>query len=231
METTTRSQESKCIGHGPCPKCGSRDNLALYSDGHKWCFGCGYYKPSTIRLGDIRKPMDSPLGQRIVSYPNDTTTTLPSVAWQWLKQYGITNEETAKLGCSYSESTGLLFFPQNTGYVARRLTGDGTKYVIQGEKNTFDTIYGTGNTLVFTEDLISAVKVGRVTAALPLFGTHLRKIPEGYTDYRLWLDKDKQVSSVLQCRKWRQYGYNISPIITELDPKIYNETQIKEYLK
>ena len=25
-----------------CPKCGSRDNLARYSDGHAWCFGCGY---------------------------------------------------------------------------------------------------------------------------------------------------------------------------------------------
>jgi twinkle protein len=25
-----------------CPSCGSRDNLARYSDGHGWCFGCGY---------------------------------------------------------------------------------------------------------------------------------------------------------------------------------------------
>ncbi len=28
----------------PCPSCGSRDNLARYSDGHGWCFGCGYYE-------------------------------------------------------------------------------------------------------------------------------------------------------------------------------------------
>jgi twinkle protein len=25
-----------------CPSCGSKDNLARYSDGHGWCFGCGY---------------------------------------------------------------------------------------------------------------------------------------------------------------------------------------------
>jgi twinkle protein len=25
-----------------CPSCGSRDNLARYSDGHGWCFGCGH---------------------------------------------------------------------------------------------------------------------------------------------------------------------------------------------
>ena len=37
-------EESRCVGHGPCPRCGSQDNLALYDDGHSWCFtpGCGY---------------------------------------------------------------------------------------------------------------------------------------------------------------------------------------------
>lgn len=27
-----------------CPKCGSKDNLARYSDGHGYCFGCHYYE-------------------------------------------------------------------------------------------------------------------------------------------------------------------------------------------
>ena len=37
-------QESTCISHAPCPRCGSADNLAIYDDGHGWCFtpGCGY---------------------------------------------------------------------------------------------------------------------------------------------------------------------------------------------
>lgn len=29
----------------PCPKCGSRDNLARYTDGHAFCFGCDHYEP------------------------------------------------------------------------------------------------------------------------------------------------------------------------------------------
>jgi len=33
--------ESQCIGHEPCPKCGSKDNLARYDDGHAYCFGGG----------------------------------------------------------------------------------------------------------------------------------------------------------------------------------------------
>jgi twinkle protein len=34
------NEESEFLQHEPCPKCGSRDNLARYSDGHAYCFGC-----------------------------------------------------------------------------------------------------------------------------------------------------------------------------------------------
>jgi len=35
---------SNFVGHAPCPKCGSRDNLGVWDDGHKYCFssGCDY---------------------------------------------------------------------------------------------------------------------------------------------------------------------------------------------
>lgn len=36
--------DSSFIGKEPCPECGSRDNLARYSDGHGYCFGCGHYE-------------------------------------------------------------------------------------------------------------------------------------------------------------------------------------------
>tara|TARA_R110000868_G_scaffold223804_3_gene475680 strand:- start:531 stop:2189 length:1659 start_codon:yes stop_codon:yes gene_type:complete len=32
------------ISHEPCPNCGSKDNLARYSDGHGYCFGCNRYE-------------------------------------------------------------------------------------------------------------------------------------------------------------------------------------------
>ena len=35
-------EDSEFIQHEPCPKCGSRDNLARYDDGHAFCFGCNY---------------------------------------------------------------------------------------------------------------------------------------------------------------------------------------------
>lgn len=39
-----RAADVVCIGKEPCPKCGSRDNLGRYSDGHGYCFGCGHYE-------------------------------------------------------------------------------------------------------------------------------------------------------------------------------------------
>jgi len=45
------AEEDRAPGHdqllhkGPCPKCGSKDNLATYADGHSHCFspGCGHW--------------------------------------------------------------------------------------------------------------------------------------------------------------------------------------------
>lgn len=38
------AEDSVFVRHEPCPSCRSRDNLARYSDGHGYCFGCGYYE-------------------------------------------------------------------------------------------------------------------------------------------------------------------------------------------
>ena len=38
------AEDSACIGHEPCPACGSQDNLGRYDDGHGFCFGCGHYE-------------------------------------------------------------------------------------------------------------------------------------------------------------------------------------------
>lgn len=35
--------DSLFVQHEPCPSCGSRDNLARYTDGHAHCFGCNYH--------------------------------------------------------------------------------------------------------------------------------------------------------------------------------------------
>jgi twinkle protein len=38
------AEDSNFLFKEPCPKCGSRDNLARYDDGHGHCFGCGHHE-------------------------------------------------------------------------------------------------------------------------------------------------------------------------------------------
>lgn len=42
------------IRHEACPECGSKDNLAVYEDGGKYCFGCHYTVPSLQYLEDAK---------------------------------------------------------------------------------------------------------------------------------------------------------------------------------
>lgn len=50
--------ESEFVAHEPCPKCGSGDALARYSDGHAYCFafGCGYYEAAEGGQPTERRP-------------------------------------------------------------------------------------------------------------------------------------------------------------------------------
>jgi len=44
MANIQHQENSEFITHEPCPTCNSKDNLARYSDGHGYCFGCGHYE-------------------------------------------------------------------------------------------------------------------------------------------------------------------------------------------
>lgn len=45
----TEHEGSDFVRHIACPDCGSKDNRAVFSDGHEFCFsfGCGAYKPAS----------------------------------------------------------------------------------------------------------------------------------------------------------------------------------------
>ena len=38
------TESSEFVKHEACPECGSKDNLARYTDGHAYCFGCSYFE-------------------------------------------------------------------------------------------------------------------------------------------------------------------------------------------
>jgi twinkle protein len=78
--------DSSFIRKEPCPACGSRDNLARYSDGHAFCFGCDHYEP-----GD-GSPSPSQHRRKITMEDALTGTFVP------LKARAITEETCRKFG-------------------------------------------------------------------------------------------------------------------------------------
>lgn len=63
---------SEFVGHEPCPECGSRDNLARYSDGHAFCFGCGYYESA------VGAPPPRQKGEKCMDFIRGESLALPS---------------------------------------------------------------------------------------------------------------------------------------------------------
>ena len=107
----------KHVTHGPCPKCGSRDNLATYPDGHQWCFGgCGLV---TRALDDLRSRVEKRNEQRnqyasvanCPAIPKDCTPQLGSEGLRWIKSYGITDEELKRNTILWSDQRRQLVLP------------------------------------------------------------------------------------------------------------------------
>ena len=81
------TETNKYVRKEPCPNCGSKDNLAVYSDGHAFCFGCSYRVPAPTETKHKRK-----------TYYSSTQVTSPLIKFvtpKELPKRGIT-EETAK---------------------------------------------------------------------------------------------------------------------------------------
>lgn len=197
---------SKFQYYEQCPKCLEKgrdnrgDNLAVYADGGKHCFSCGYHvfpksyiKPEKEEINDTKV------------LPADFTREVPGAAWEWLLQYGLPYSYwVGQVG--WSEQNQRLVFPVKTGervdFSIGRLIEPREQAVEQGATqlalpsgktgnhasrrkwyawgNCHQTTHVWGDYLqakeaVLVEDLISAHKLGTVDhrIALPLFGTRI----------------------------------------------------------
>ena len=212
----------------PCPKCNSRDNVAEYSDGF-YCFGCGWKKSKIKRLDEPKK----------VKMANSLTLdkNLPKNALKWLLSYNLTQDELQQFYFTEKYGYKMLVLYVNENYWVARNLDEGQKYFSSGEKPYIE--YGNktqkSDILVFVEDIISAIKVGRQYVAVPMLGskpkndwlTHLKK----YETIIIWGDRDKATDNIKLCRRLREtLGKNIEVIITDLDPKEYSDKEIKEFV-
>lgn len=238
------------VTHGPCPKCGSRDNLATYSDEHQWCFGCKYYvpPPNTLinRAALFQKKRE--VSKEIFPLPPDVVSEIPHLPLTWVKKYGIIDEEIKRNNFLWSEKRQQLIFPisgeagEIIAYQARNFDKEQAakrKYFSQGNLDSvlhlLPSKLSSPETVVVVEDLISAIKVGRYCTSMPLFGAYasdsrLNRLRRYYSELVVWLDYDKLVDARKTVSRASKIGFTASAIHTELDPKELSDRVIKEKL-
>lgn len=225
---------SKFLQFTPCEKCGSSDANAEYDDSY-YCFSCNRYTPklSLKRFKAIKE----------VRVCNGITLEkqLAGGALKWLLGYGLTSDEIAQF--TYArERVGkyglmpcdLLVLYSSKDYWCARNFGKGAKYLTSGTKPFLK--YGNNNdTLVFVEDIVSAVKVGRQFTAVPMLGSmpsqdaasHL----DGYKNICIWNDFDKAKDAVKTARNLSErLNKRVRCIISPKDPKEYDDNAIKDYI-
>jgi len=99
------SLASEYLCKEPCPSCGSRDNLARYSDGHGWCFGCGHYE----RGDDVELKREPTRKDNTLTFQGEFTD-LPArkiredTCRQWSYKFGKVNDRPAQLAYYLDET-------------------------------------------------------------------------------------------------------------------------------
>lgn len=235
-----------------CPQCRklgkdrSGDNLAVYSDGHTYCFNCGH--------STGRKSFTTPKPQTTTKLvlPADVTAELPFEARTWLGQYQLARLDLVPHNLLWSEQWSRLIFPyfDSTGLIAWQGRYIGTEQMsYQGQKNLpakwfsqgaiheiIHPIKVTNRQAILVEDIVSAIKVSRYAGTIPIFGSsistrqmlRLKKIVDKII---FWLDPDMRSKSITMAHNARYFGLDSSVIFSDKDPKEESYDTIENILR
>lgn len=235
---------TKWIGHTRCPECAAEgkdtrgDNLGVLDDGSVYCFSCGYSK--SVFVGkNIRKSAKSS-GEKTKLWLPNSSSPISSVALNWLASYGIFTEDIEKYQIFWTKEKKALVFPfydeqQRLVFYQLRYFDGPKRWKSYGEK---PIVYlGTGTRVVLVEDIISAIKVSKITTAIPLFGStidvkKLLQIRKQYDNITIWLDYDKAQSKKTKhiIATTKTLFKETNQIVTEKDPKAYSTEEIRDKL-
>lgn len=153
-------EESQLIRKEPCPSCGSKDNLARYSDGHAYCFspGCSHYEP-----GDGDEPR---------APSKEPSKELLQGDYIALKSRGITEETCRTLGYFRAPWRGEpvqvanYYHPESRELVGQKIRTKDKDFKVFGKLH--NALFGWqawpigGKRIVVTEGEIDALTVSQV---------------------------------------------------------------------
>lgn len=240
--------------------CGG-DNSQLVSHNDKgysrYCFRCKEtkFEPAGLRtieqIERTRKERAlvlNGMGGDKVTLPSDFTSDIPAKAAIWFYKYGISAELARAYNIGYTPSLNRVVLPvYEDGELVTlqmRAIDEWTKpkYLNPSVKNMsrllFDSrINGYGKperVTVIVEDILSAIKIGKVHHATSILGTNMTairaaKIAALNHTALVWLDGDKAgVDGAIQAKKQLELqNVRVININTEHDPKTYSLDEIR----
>ena len=158
MSNMEAIEDSQFVSHVPCDACGSRDNGAMYSDGHVYCFGCGAWSG-----GDGEAQREAPASRPVSNLIQGT--------YEALRARRVTEETCRKFGYTVGHYNGqtvqLATYRDTKGHpVAQKVrTKDKTFSIVGNVKEM--TLFGShlwskGKILVITEGELDAMSVSQM---------------------------------------------------------------------
>ena len=176
---------------------------------------------------------------------------LPQKGVEWAKSYGI---EVPELLFRDVQGVEPLQFRQRMAFIfrdsgrhpilaqARNLEeGAKPKYITYGKPNEVLPIYYVrsserrSNCLVLVEDCLSAIKLARLTDAMPCLASEvsslkLKRLAGLYGTFLIWLDSDMYPKAQKMANKLQLLGCKAHAVYTDLDPKCYEMQDIEATL-
>ena len=148
------------LRHESCPKCGSKDNLARYSDGHAYCFssGCNYYESGDGEVKAKQETQPMPGLIEFESTPLNKRNLDEKTCKMWDSGVGQPNGRPVQVA-NYRNKSGdivaqKLRFPDKTF----RWVGDHKSITLYGQHLCRDS----GKMVIIVEGEIDALSVSRV---------------------------------------------------------------------
>lgn len=238
------------IRHEQCPECArlgrdrTKDNLAIYSDGHVHCFSCGYHTFPDAIAQYKNKKAPALVSQHKVFLPEDIEFSYPDNALKWMEQYGFNRNSLIKHNIGWSPSTSLLVFPYYFDGILfawqGRYFGNNPKHpkwLTYGKIHDYSYVLSpkTSKSIIIVEDIVSALKLSKYQSTLPLFGSHIspkkfQEISYFYDTIIIWLDPDKKKEALQFQKIGLQYCANVFVVFSDKDPKELKEQELEDIL-
>lgn len=218
------------------------------------CFRCGEerFTPAGKRsiqiIAQHKKNAKLFTATNYCTLPDDFTTRIPKEYSTWFTSNGLDFEYLSKYTVGWSDMMQRIIIPVYhnnilVSWQARAVhSWQSPKYMTANSANVSHVLYYTGenkqsNHIVLTEDILSALKVGKVTKAASILGTSLSLIRTMTLVNKklkviVWLDPDAPgQTAAKKCIKSLQlYGIPVGNIVSIKDPKAHSLDEIRQYI-